>query len=255
MKPKQNSKPPNENGDLTITTETTKNVNENECEGISKWSDPEFVREYNRKYRQKHNAKLKEYNLEYRHTNLDRLKKYLHNYHKENTGRIHTQKRGYYQQNKKRIQRKNIKNRDYRNAYSKVYYKQNKPRLIIYACKNFKRRYKSDILFRVKHLLRTRLGNLCKIKRLVKSKKTMDLLGCDLKFFKSHIESQFGPGMRWDNHGRWGWHIDHIMPLDMAKTSKDMESLCHYKNLQPLWWYDNLSKSGTIPHSNKRKYK
>lgn len=46
--------------------------------------------------------------------------------------------------------------------------------------------------------------------------------------------------MNWDNYGEW--HIDHIKPLAIAKNKKEIECLFNYKNLQPLWAKDNLSK-------------
>lgn len=57
--------------------------------------------------------------------------------------------------------------------------------------------------------------------------------------------------MTWDNHGRGcngkgleEWHIDHIKPCASFDLSKSKEQLkCfNYKNLQPLWAEDNLSK-------------
>jgi 5-methylcytosine-specific restriction endonuclease McrA len=47
-------------------------------------------------------------------------------------------------------------------------------------------------------------------------------------------------GMTWDNYG--DWHIDHIIPISTAKTLDDVMALNNYKNLQPLWWIDNLIK-------------
>ena len=41
-----------------------------------------------------------------------------------------------------------------------------------------------------------------------------------------------------------GWHIDHIKPcasFDLTDP-KQQQQCFHYSNLQPLWWYDNLSK-------------
>jgi 5-methylcytosine-specific restriction endonuclease McrA len=47
--------------------------------------------------------------------------------------------------------------------------------------------------------------------------------------------------MTWGNHGLYeidkyniGWDIDHIIPLNTAKTSEEVLSLFHYTNLQPL---------------------
>lgn len=54
--------------------------------------------------------------------------------------------------------------------------------------------------------------------------------------------------MSWENHNQWGWHIDHIIPcisFDLTNP-KEIKKCFNYKNLQPLWWFDNLSKGGNI---------
>jgi len=52
--------------------------------------------------------------------------------------------------------------------------------------------------------------------------------------------------MCWENYGLNGWHIDHIIPLISAKTEEEIYKLCHFTNLQPLWWYENLEKRNKI---------
>lgn len=49
--------------------------------------------------------------------------------------------------------------------------------------------------------------------------------------------------MTWENHSLKGWHIDHIKPLNLAKTEEELYKLCHYTNLQPMWAEENLKKS------------
>lgn len=70
------------------------------------------------------------------------------------------------------------------------------------------------------------------------------------KQFISHIESQFFPGMSWNNWGNkpGDWHIDHIAPLcsfDLSVRSQFLEA-CHYSNMQPLWRHDNFRKGGQL---------
>lgn len=106
-----------------------------------------------------------------------------------------------------------------------------------------KHRYNNDPLFKLlkdsKRRIRIALRNNSK------SGKTIELLGCSIEFLKSHLQSQFTKGMTWENHGIYGWHIDHIRPcssFDLSK-SEEQRKCFHYSNLQPLWAIDNLKKS------------
>ena len=56
--------------------------------------------------------------------------------------------------------------------------------------------------------------------------------------------------MTWENHGRYGWHIDHIMPCSSFDlTDPEQQKKCfHYTNLQPLWAHENMSKGAKIPN-------
>lgn len=247
MKPRNNLNSPKENGEEITTTEIKKNARKNECVGISKWSDKEVIREYNKKYRQKHKLKIKKYFKDYAKIHGEKLKEYHRKYRVKNSGKLKQKSQTYYQSHKTRIRLKNLKNKPLRSSYNKKYYVKNKRKLNQYRTKYLGNRYKKDTLFKIKHLLRSRIGDVCKGRGFIKSQTTIRLLGCNLHQFKLHIESLFKEGMSWDNHGRLGWHIDHIIPLASANGQQELERLCHYKNLQPLWWYDNLSKSGTIP--------
>ena len=71
-----------------------------------------------------------------------------------------------------------------------------------------------------------------------------ELVGCSRDYLVHHIESQFKPGMTWDNHGVYGWHIDHRVPVSYFDMTKDEDAkVCFFwMNLQPLWAKDNYSK-------------
>ena len=103
-------------------------------------------------------------------------------------------------------------------------------------------RRKTDVLFKLRGLLRTRLRTA--LSGNYKSGSAIKSLGCSLDEFKKHMESKFKPGMNWDNHGLYGWHIDHIKPLASFNLSdvNQLNEACHFTNLQPLWAKDNLVK-------------
>ncbi len=119
------------------------------------------------------------------------------------------------------------KSKEYQREYGKTY---------------GKNRRQNDISFRIRDNLTTRIWFA--LKGGVKSKGTIEMLGCSIEFFKSHLEAKFQEGMTWDNYGRNGWEIDHIKPCSKFDLSKiEQQLLCfHYSNMQPLWWQDNNSK-------------
>lgn len=85
-------------------------------------------------------------------------------------------------------------------------------------------------------------------KKATKCAGTASLIGCTMEFLKARLESQFKPGMTWDNYGRKGWQVDHIIPCASFDFSDpEQQRKCfHFSNLQPLWWHENLSKSDKI---------
>ena len=89
---------------------------------------------------------------------------------------------------------------------------------------------------------------LLALKGGTKSAATQVLLGCPASYLKVWIQSQFTPGMTWENHGQFGWHVDHIKPCCSFDLSDPIEQkrCFHYTNLRPLWWNDNLSKGGNL---------
>lgn len=105
-------------------------------------------------------------------------------------------------------------------------------------------RRKNDPAYRLKCNLRTRI--YLAIKRKRKSESTMKLVGCNIKELQNYLESMFRPGMTWNNYGKW--HVDHKIPLASFDLSdhEQLKNACHYTNLQPLWAFDNLSKSNRL---------
>jgi hypothetical protein len=102
-------------------------------------------------------------------------------------------------------------------------------------------RRKNNICVKIAHNLRSRIRN--GLKGINKSDTTIRLVGCSIKFLKNYLKRRFKPGMSWNNYGKW--HIDHIRPCASFNLSKasEQKKCFHYKNLQPLWAEENLSKN------------
>ena len=109
-----------------------------------------------------------------------------------------------------------------------------------------KERRKTDPIFKLSLEVRNRLRAFLKVRNIRKTNRTFKMVGCTPEFLKEYLEKKFKPGMSWKNHSMRGWHIDHRIPLDSAKTYEDIERLIHYTNLQPMWAIENLKKSNKI---------
>jgi len=138
--------------------------------------------------------------------------------------------------------------RESRRKYNQEYYKAHKKEINAQTTQYKANKLKNDPIFRAEHNMRGRLSELIKYAGGKKTKNYRKLIGCSAKKLSKHIESQFLPGMSWDNYGYHGWHIDHIVPCSAFDLSKEEEQrkCCHYTNLQPLWAKDNLTKGNKI---------
>lgn len=81
-------------------------------------------------------------------------------------------------------------------------------------------------------------------------KPTFEILGYSSEQLKAHLEALFIDGMNWENYGRNGWHIDHIIPLAAFNYSTpdhiDFKRAWALSNLQPLWQADNIRKHAKL---------
>ena len=89
--------------------------------------------------------------------------------------------------------------------------------------------------------IRSRIANT--IRGSVKAASTLNLLGCEWDAFCWFIESQFLPGMTWENYGLV-WEIDHVIPLSWfyLSNSENQKQAFHFSNHRPLWVTENRSK-------------
>lgn len=142
----------------------------------------------------------------------------------------------YYRENKERHRKINkeycIKNRE---ALNQKYYE----------------RLRTNVQANLAHTLRSRFNRA--VRNDSKRGSAVGNLGCSIQEFKLYLEAKFEDGMNWDNKGMYGWHIDHIIPLDAFDLTdiEQVKKACHYTNLQPLWAKDNWKKRNKIINYEK----
>ncbi len=115
--------------------------------------------------------------------------------------------------------------RDWQNAYRKPWHAE---------------RMKVDPIYAMTIIVRGSIRDAISRMGYTKRNRTYEILGCSWEFFKGYIEAKFQDGMTWENRGEW--EIDHIVPVSSASTEEEVLKLNHYKNLQPLWKWQNREK-------------
>jgi len=83
-------------------------------------------------------------------------------------------------------------------------------------------------------------------KTFKKSEKTEKILGCTIEFFIDYLLNYNGQQFLANDFGIKGFHIDHIIPISLATTEDEVIKLCHYTNLRPLYYKDNIEKSNKL---------
>lgn len=180
---------------------------------------------YKKKYRKKNLKAIRKKGREYYHGHKTEAQQYR----EDNKQAIKENKQQYYKDNKSEFQKRSGK-----------YYKQNRKAIIKKNVAYRKEREKQDSAYKFKNNVRSLIRETFKNNSFKKAAKTETILGCTITEFRQYIESKFEPWMNWDNYGTYtgeyksGWDLDHIIPIDTAKTELDVIRLNHYTNFQPL---------------------
>lgn len=185
-------------------------------------------RKYHYKNQEKRNQQSKEdyYNKKEHYNELSKK------YYKEHAEEIKARKKKYREENADKIKAYREKVKEKTKTYLKDYTRE---------------KARSNPSYRLRRNLAVRLYAALKSKTNKKDR-TMELIGCSLEDLMKHLESQFKEGMTWENYGRFGWHVDHIIPCSSFDllNEEEQKKCFHYTNLQPLWQIENLRKSNKI---------
>ena len=171
---------------------------------------------YKKEYYQKTKEHKKQYSKNYRNTHLDLYQNYR-NEHK-----------------------------DEMKIYNQNYYKCNKQKIINLNIEYAKKREKEDLLYKFKKQIRKAIYNSFYRLKYYKIDKTEKIVGINVNNLIEYLLKTYknNYGYEWD--GKEKVHIDHIIPLSIAQTEKEVIKLCHYTNLQLLKEKDNLEKSSKL---------
>jgi len=213
-----------------------------QCKSCRKEKDREYYVKSNisEKTRNKRNTDKRylKYNKKYREENKDKISLLNKEWSRSENGK--KSKKKYYQKNSKNLKEKSRNNRIKKLDYYTDYYKSKRQ---TDSYKEYRKEYIKKHRQKNPHIYawRTILTNSLKRLGTKKSSSTIEMLGYSANDLKIHIESLFRDGMSWENYGEW--HIDHIKPLSSFENDEDISIVNCLENLQPLWAFENLSKS------------
>jgi hypothetical protein len=203
-------------------------------------SNKEYLKKLKKEYRKRNKEKISEYNKEYREKNIEYSLRRSREYYNENKESVSKQRKEYYKKNREKlIQYTKDYYKENREAIiekQKVYYQENKEDYKIKA----RERYNTNTNRRLAYFMRRCVKNSI----IYKTSSTFQYLDYKPEDLKKHLESQFEPGMSWENYGVHGWHVDHIIPIDyyLKNGITDPAIINALDNLRPLWASENLSK-------------
>jgi hypothetical protein len=118
-----------------------------------------------------------------------------------------------------------------------------------------RKRKKEDVGYKIKNNLRNRI-RYALINKTTKSSKTIELLGCEVEFFKIWLEFQFDENMSWENYGSY-WHMDHVRPCEIFDMTieKEQRKCFHWSNIQPLEGVENAIKGTNYDDTIKNNHR
>ena len=142
-----------------------------------------------------------------------------------------------------------------RKEYFKEYKNQCPDKLRETKNKSNRKKYNSDLLFRIKELVSKSIGRKLRFDKGGKS--VLDFLPYTIEELKAHIESLFEWWMTWENRGlynvktwddndssTWKWNLDHIIPHSFfnyeSVEDEEFKECWALNNLRPYSAKQNL---------------
>lgn len=193
-------------------------------------------------YQDRKKPQKAEYDRAYRKANSEKVGANRRAYAAANSDSIRAYNIAYGMANADKSRAYRAENKLKRNAQKRDWAASNAGRVSAYKKTYEATKMQNDPAYKLRINLRIRLATA--VRDGAKAGSAVRDLGCSIEQLKAYLEAKFTTGMSWENWGRKGWHIDHIKPLAAFDLTDEAQAkaACHYKNLQPLWWRDNVAK-------------
>lgn len=244
------------------------------AEATKKWREKnkEKAKISAKEYQKTHKKQIDEYQAKYRIENAEKRRAYSRKYNKDNKEVIKIKRRIYREKHKEEFRERDKKYAEEHKEEIKTRYKEwakeHAKQLAEYnkkyrmenaeTIREKKKQYSKehvkertqyylnkraiDPLFKLSTQVRGLIRISLKKKGYTKNSSTYEILGCDYETLMMHLKESWlrRYGKEWDGEP---YHVDHIIPLAVAKTEQEVLDLCYYKNLQMLTPHDNLVKN------------
>lgn len=207
-----------------------------------------YFRTDTKKYREECKECLKKKVYKYRQDNPDIVKETNKKSMKKNIEKIKERQKEYRDKNKKYLAEKSKQWRDNNQQHISEYKKKNHKHIIERTVNYQRERRKKEPFLRFKDTVRNLINKSFRRKEFTKNGHTEEILGCDFNSFYEHLLKTYKKNYGYDWDEKESVHIDHIIPLETAKTEEEVIKLCHYTNLQLLKEKDNLKKGSKLDY-------
>lgn len=200
------------------------------------------IRERDRISYQKNPSKKRESARKLRNKNPELIKKRKKCYYENNKEKILNTAKEYYLNNKEQHLKK-----------CNEWVKNNKEKSNLIK-KRYKNKLRSNPKYKLNESISRSINKVLSYKTSKNNQSWITLVNFSIEDLYKHIESKFTPGMTWDNYGKDGWHLDHVIPKHYFKfNSADhpaFKACWSLDNLQPLW----ATKAIAISYGEENSY-
>jgi hypothetical protein len=179
---------------------------------------------------------------EYYDKNTESIAQYRSNHYRENIDRITEYHKNFSIQNKERKKEYRGQRKEITKAVRSKYQSEKR-----HNCEHKTKKTTCKICCPNGYLKSRVSGRIRDALKANKSKQSLEYLGCDIQTFREHLEKSFKEGMSWENQGKDGWDIDHIIPVlykqdGIAPSLEEVGKRLHYTNCQAMWHTENVKK-------------